>query len=198
MFLTKPNIIMKKTILLVLMLATSAVFGTIIDHFRGWNDLVDGSPNIVIARCTATPGFTPPGVTPKLTMVVGGGSISDIEVISVLKGDTKPGLSQLMSFYKPFQGEVFAIFATRILPIGTNSYYSANEDYKIIPLNSDFQTSDLNGKTLDEQIQLILASRLKDLNGEIARDNEEKERLKQGLKNENGASTNSATTTPQK
>ena len=175
---------MKKKILIMLLLAiTGLTFGVIIDTFRSWNDLMETSPDIIIARCTATPDFTPPGVTPKLVFNFGGGCISDIEVLSVLKGDTKPGLSQLMSFYKPHQGELFTIISSRILTIGTNSYYSANEDYKIIPLNPDFQTSILNGKTLDEQIQMILTSRLKDLNDETARDNAEIERLKQGLKN---------------
>lgn len=175
----------------ILLAVTGTVFGTLIDHFRGWNDLIDGSPNIVIARCTRTPGFIPPGVAPKMTIVEGGGWVSDIEVISVLKGSTKTGPSQLMSDYKPYQGEFLAIFASRMLTVGTNSCYSANEDYKIVPLNSDFRISDLNGKTLDEQIQLIFASRLKDLNDEIKRDNEEKTRLKQGMKNT--TSTNAPT-----
>jgi hypothetical protein len=153
------------------------------DHFLGWNDLIDGSPSIVIARCTMTPGFIPPGVTPTMTIVEGGGRVSDIEVISVLKGNTKTGPAQLMSFYKPCQGELFAIFAARILTVATNSYYSANEDYKIIPLNADFPVGELKGKTRNEQIQIILAARLKDLKEETARNNEETERLRQGLKN---------------
>jgi hypothetical protein len=49
----------------------------------------------------------------------------------------------------------------------------------VIPLNHDFIISDLSGKTLNEQIQLILDSRLKDLNDEIAQDNDEKNRLEE-------------------
>jgi hypothetical protein len=173
---------MKKHISIILLLAvTWTAFGLYINYFKSWSNLIDGSPDIVIARCTATPDFTPPGVKPKMVDIVGGGWLSDIEVISVLKGKTKPSLSHLISFYKPHQGELFVAFANYTMS-GTNSLYSANEGYQVIPLNSDFRISDLNGKTLDEQIQLILKSRLKDLDDEITRDNEEKQRLESGLK----------------
>jgi hypothetical protein len=174
----------KKISLTIVLLASAiATFGTIIDHFRGWSELINSSPDVVIARCTATPDFfAQSSDTPRFIENIGGGWTSDIDVISILKGNTKTGLSKLSSFYKPYQGELFVIFSTRILTVGTNSCYSANEDYKIIPLNSDFRINDLNGKTLDEQIQLILKSRLKDLDDEIARDNQEKVRLQEGLK----------------
>ena len=170
---------MKKSILITTLLAASTVFGTLVSPFKNWRDLIDNSPDIVIARCNATLGFTPPGIAPKMQLY----PQADIEVMSVLKGGTKPGLSHLSSFYKPYQGELFVVFATHMI-LGTNSWYNANEEYKIIPLNQNFRVSDLKGKTFDEQIQLILASRLKDLNAEIARNNEEKARLMQGLKNE--------------
>lgn len=157
---------------------TGVTFGTLIDRFKGWSYLIDNSPDIVIARCTATLGFTPPDVAPKMQLY----PQADIEVISILKGATKPGLSRLSSFYSPYQGELFVIFGS-YMTSGTNSWYNANEEYKIVPLNRHFRLSDLNGKTLDEQIQIILASRINDLKNEIAQDNEEKERLKQGLKN---------------
>jgi hypothetical protein len=99
----------------------------------------------------------------------------------VLKGNTKIGLAKMTSRHRPSQGEelLFANYLTS----GTNAWYVATEGYRVIPLNHDFNINELNGKTLDEQIQLIFKSRLKDLDNEIARDKEEKARLEQGIIN---------------
>ncbi len=183
------NNMKRNTLILILLAMVGSVFATLVSPFRSWSNLVDNSPDIIIARCNATPGFTLPGISPRMEIY----PQTDVEVVSVLKGNTKCGSSRLSSFYNPYQGELFVAFST-YMTLGTNSWYNANEEYKIIPLNSDFRISDLDGKTLDEQIQLILASRLKDLNDEIARDNEEIYRLNQGLKPGVGASTNTPTT----
>jgi hypothetical protein len=82
----------------------------------------------------------------------------------------------MASRYWPFQGEKFLLFAN----YENNQFfsgYNAVEEYRVISLNRYFQTNVLSGKTLNEQIQLILTNRLNDLNGELARGQEEKRRL---------------------
>jgi hypothetical protein len=175
---------MKKYFAILLLFTTGVVaYAVFFTKFTSWDDLVEQSPDIIIARCTGTVGtFKPEGATPQKTTVITDNIVpSDIEVVSVLKGNTKPGLSHIRSGYWPHQNELFLVFAN----YRSDQYYSgyaAIEDYRVIPLSRDFRTNELVGKTLNEQIQLILNGRLKDLNDELTRNNEEKLRLEQGFK----------------
>jgi len=176
------------SILYIFLFLACPAFAVLISEFTSWNDLIGRSPDIIIARCTMTPDFTSPGSSATTRWTLDDVVHSDIEVIDVLKGNTKPGLSHLGSFYKPHQGDMFAIlgqFSTYQL----NSWYNAVEDYRIIPLKEDFDTNKLTGKTLDEQMKIILTARLCDLNDELAKANTEKNRIESGLKED--GSTNS-------
>src|SRR5216117_3727606 len=116
-----------RSTMLVLLFAVSTATAVIILPFTSWDDLTKKSPDIIIARCTATPQ----------PMVVADGMIrSDIEVMSVLKGDTKPGSARMFSQYWPRQGERFLMFATYQ---GNHLYraYNATETYRIVPLGRD-------------------------------------------------------------
>ena len=78
-------------------------------------------------------------------MVIADGMIrSDIEVMSVLKGDTKQGTARIVSQYWPRQGERFLMFAT----YQSNQLYNATETYRIVPIGRDFPTHELTGETL--------------------------------------------------
>src|SRR5436190_15897874 len=158
---------MKLTTMLVLLGAVSTAMAVIVLPFTSWEDLTKKSPDIIIARCTTTPNPT----------VLGDGMVwSEIEVQSVLKGDTKPGSAQMVSQYWPRQGERFLMFAV----YQSNQLYrayNATEAYRVVPLASNFATSELAGKSLDEQIQLVLRRRLVDVNRELEKDAEEKSRL---------------------
>jgi hypothetical protein len=150
----------------------STAMAVAIAPFTSWNDLTQKSSDIVIARCTAT--------TPDTTPVEDGMIWSDIEVLSVLKGDTKPGVARMVSQYWPRQGEQFLMFSV----YQSNQLYqayNATETYRIVPLGRYFLTSELAGKPLDKQIQLVFQSRLDDLNREMKRASEEKKRLEEGL-----------------
>ena len=150
----------------------SSAMAVLIGPFTSWNDVTQKSPDIVIARCTATTSDTGP--------VVDGMITSDIEVLSVLKGDTKPGVAQMFSQYWPRQGERFLMFSE----YQSNQLYrayNATETYRIVPLGRYFLTSELAGKPLDKQIQLVFQSRLDDLSREMKRAGEEKKRLEEGL-----------------
>jgi hypothetical protein len=175
------------TIALIL-IATGSLCARILNPFINWDSLIEDSSNIIIARCTATPQFS--GVMFHAVE-------SDIEVISVLKGNSPPGASHMQSWYLPHQGERFLIFAR----FYDNSNYIASETYQIVPLNRDFNTNDLAGKTMNEQIQLIFRSRLKDIDEELARDNAEKQRIQSGLTmqtNNTGGSSNAPPTMQRK
>jgi hypothetical protein len=163
-----PNIIS-----FIFTITAVTAFAVFTNKFKTWSDLTEQSPDILIAQCVSTLGDTK---TKRPVAVIDGVIHSEIEVVCVLKGSTKPGPTRMASRYWPFQGEKFLLFAN----YENNQFfsgYNAVEEYRVISLNRYFQTNVLSGKTLNEQIQLILTNRLNDLNGELARGQEEKRRL---------------------
>lgn len=181
--LIRANDMKKYLSIIVVVLMASSVFAIFINKFTSWDDLIEQSPNIIIARCTSTLGTAK---SEKPIAIVDGVIYSDIEVISVLKGNAKPGQARLASQYWPYQGEEFLLFANYE---NDQIYkgYTAIESYRVVPMsryssaNDYLLTKVLPGKTLREQVQLILNHRLKDLDDEIARDNEEKNRLEMNM-----------------
>jgi hypothetical protein len=154
------------------LLATASTASAVILHpFVSWDDLTQKSPDIVVARCTSTPA-------PK---IISDGMIwSEIEVLTVLKGDTKPAPAKMCSQYRPHQGEQFLIFST-YQSDETYRAYNAAETYRIVPMDRHFQTADLTGRPLPIQIQIVLSRRLDDIRQEEERAAEEKKRLEQRL-----------------
>ena len=135
---------MKKTILIILLflLTGFATFGVFISEFRGRDDLIEISPDIIVAKCTSTYGMKP---SDKRLLISDGVIPSDVEVLSVLKGNTKPGPAQLQSQYWPYAGQQFAVFGWY-----SDGAYSAVESYRIVPLSRYFSLGTLSGKTLGE------------------------------------------------
>jgi hypothetical protein len=158
--------------ILGLLVAASSAFATAVIPFTSWEDISRKSPDIIIARCAVT---TPDGP-------IGNGMVwTDIEVLSVLKGDTKPGTARMVSQYVPRQGERFLMFST----YQSNEHYrayDATETYRVVPLGRYFLTNGLTGKTLDEQIQFVFRHRLEELSRELKDGAEEKKRLEEALK----------------
>src|SRR5262245_10479017 len=111
----------------------SAVF---LQPFLSWEILSEKSPDIVIARCTPTPA-------PKL--IKDGMIWSEIEVVSVLKGDTKPARARMVSQYWPYRDEQFLMFGT-YQSNELYSAYNAAEKYRIVLLPASFDVSQLAGK----------------------------------------------------
>jgi len=159
------------TIVVLLAAASSAVAVPILP-FTSWDNLSKKSPDIIIARCSATAPDGP----------IGDGMVwSDIEVLSILKGDTKPGMARMVSQHRPLQGERFLLFST----YQSNDLYrayNAAETYRVVPLGRDFVTNELAGKPLDAQIQLVLRHRLDELTRELQHGTDEKKRLEEGIK----------------
>ena len=161
----------------ILLTATVAALAIPVSRFTNWQDLIEKSPDVFIVKCITTLDIN----TTKPTLITDGMINSEIEVVSVLKGDAKTGLTHLASQYWPNPGERYLIFANYLNADHVAFGYNAIESYRVIPLNRYFRTNDLNGKTLNEKIQVIMTNRLRDLNDEVARDNEEKQRIEAGL-----------------
>ena len=118
--------------------------------------------------------------TPDPMLRIDGMISSDIQVVSVLKGNTKAGISKMISQYWPHQGERFLMFSQFQGNQSEPDYYAA-ETFRIVPLSPLFSTNSLAGKSIDRQIQIIFQSRLADLKREIKNDTEEKQRLEEWL-----------------
>jgi hypothetical protein len=168
---------MKKCLFVTVLLATAvAALATLVANFKSWDDLIDRSPEIILARCVATRDFI--SATNTLPVVSGAMIDSEIEVILILKGDSKPGFSRLASRYWPYRGQYFLVLPNYGKD-QNNIGYTAIEPYRVIPLEHFFDTNQLAGKTLKEQVQLIRRRRLEELD----RDNKDKLRLEVGLEN---------------
>ena len=161
-----------KTITIVGLFVAVGAMAVPILPFTSWDDISEKSPDIVIARCTVTAPDGP----------IGDGMVwSDIEVLSVLKGDTKPGVARMVSQHWPRQGERFLMFSTYQ---SNHLYraYNATETYRVVPLGRSFSTNELTGKPANEQIQMVLRHRLDELTRELQQGTEEKKRLEEALK----------------
>jgi len=155
-----------------LLAIAGSAFAVFILPFTSWDDLSKKSQDIIIARCTTT-------AEPK---VIADDMIwSDIDVMIVLKGETKPGKARMVSQYLPRQGDRFLMFST----YQSNELYrayNATETYRIVPLGRYFLTNSLTGKPLDEQIRLVLRHRLDELSRELKEGADEKRRLEEAFK----------------
>ena len=151
--------------------------------FSGWNEVKRNSPDIIIARCSRTPDpYRDRGAGPDSALVY-----SDIEIASIVKGATNwgavplkapsLGAARMCSEYYPSQGEYYLIFS-----IYHDGEYQASEDYRVIPLGRTFFTNNLAGQTVDEQIQTLFHLRLRILNGQMKKEQEEKQRLEEAFK----------------
>jgi hypothetical protein len=100
-----------------------------------------------------------------------------MQIVSILKGTTNSNAELLKSEYWPRQGEYYLIFAKF-----TDNAYQAYESYRVIPLGiSGYVVNGLKGKTLDEQVQTLLQLRLDALNRQMSQEQEEMQRLKDGV-----------------
>ena len=102
---------------------------------------------------------------------------SDMQIVSVLKGGLTNGPIVLRSRFWPRQSENYLVFGHF-----SDGIYHAYEDYRVVPLGVGFSTNELAGKSLDQQIKLMLEYRFNDLNSELERGQKEKQRLEEGLK----------------
>ena len=181
----------------MLLLMTTAALTIPITNFKDYDDLVANSPEIIIARCTSTLDFIT--ASNKMVIVIDGMIDSNIEIVSVLKGTPNPGSAHLGSEYWPYRGECLLVFANDRKD-EYNKGYTAIEGYRVIPLGHNFMTNQLAGKTVEEQVNLILKMRLDNLKDELGRDTQEKQRIEAKLKLEStnhGVSSNAPPVIPE-
>jgi hypothetical protein len=154
-----------------LLLLVCGALGLPQSRFSGWDSVKRHSPDIILARCVKTVD------DPRLSQRVRSVIFSDIEVLSSFRGRTNLGPAQLRSITWPRQGEYYLLFSHYM-----EGKYYAVEKYCAVPLGTYMPPDLLAGKTLDENIQILFQRRLDDLNRQMKEEQEEKQRLEEGLK----------------
>ena len=145
--------------------------------FKGWHELTQASPDIIIVHCTKTPDLETVESNGVVRETALGAINSDVEVIFSLKGFAEQKKARIVSECALRQGEYYMVFGLRY-----DGLYQATESYRIVPLGLNFSTNSLSGKTIDEQIQMLLQLRLNNLNRQMKAEQEEKQRLEEGIK----------------
>ena len=159
---------MKKHLVIISLFATAGVIlGRGVVAFKGWDDLIQRSPAIIIARRIATPhSLTNEPIDHPVVIwsMSDAGSSYPIEVLTILKGSTRPGRAEMVSHYSPVdrllprQDDVFLFFAGYVSTNQSKVIYDAYENYQVVCIGSDLYYSDLTnniaGKSLREQIRI--------------------------------------------
>ncbi len=102
---------------------------------------------------------------------------SDIEVVSVLKGDTKPGVSRLVStYFLPQQGHYYLIFGHYF-----RRHYQAMEDFRVVPIGLRFEPEMIAGQAFEQQINTLLRRGLNEANQQLEQGQKEKALLEQAF-----------------
>jgi hypothetical protein len=172
-------------------MATTA-FAITITPFTGWDDVINNSSDIFIAACTSANSLAKAESrsSPKIAAVVDGVARQQVEIVDVLKGNAKLGESHVLMPCTelpcewPREGDFFIVFAHGFSDNPTNTYL-AIEDYRTIPITTTdiaAWTNALAGKTLKEQVKMILEYRAARVNYNIQKDQAEKKRLEDELK----------------
>jgi hypothetical protein len=104
---------------------------------------------------------------------------SDVGIKSMitLKGTNNACPVRLLTDHEMCPGNNYLVFG-----YCDSSVYIAYEEHRIVPLGKYFATNLIAGKTLQEQIQILLQRRLDNLKLEMQENENEKMRLEAGLK----------------
>jgi hypothetical protein len=161
-----------KVIVLLLSLITICAIARIVVPFQGWDRLKDSSPYIVIVQCGK-----PTSPVSNESIIGGTKSDSEIRVVAFLKGTNSMNSAHLQTDRQLWQGQYYLVFGYY-----EDGIYKAYEEYRAIHLGSDFSTNLIVGKSLDEQLLVLFKHSLFNLNRQLKEEQEEKQRLEEGIK----------------
>jgi hypothetical protein len=161
-----------KLVIAILFLTAANVFSRMLNDFSGWSQLLADSSDIAIVHCEQS--------TLALHLsTVDGATKSDcaITVLLPLKGTNICNSTRLWTDHKLQQGEKYLVFGHC-----DSGIYQAFEEYRVVPLGTDFSTNLITGKLLDEQLQILFKRRLDTLNRQIKEEQDEKQRFEEGIR----------------
>ena len=147
----------KPTLLLVTLTLATRLLGTTLEPFTSYSDIIRSSRDIVIVRCTKEPE--------RPYIMTDSGRFSDVEVLSVLKGNTRLGASRMITPFIPKQGDRYLVIGTHVAEGQSElgPYYDARPEWRVIPIPRFLRLEGWEGKTMTEKIQTIIDLRLQEL-----------------------------------
>ena len=141
-------------------LATIAgpVGAVLIATFQSTHNLVERSPDIVIARCVSIPKGAP-------LAFPDGVFTAEIEVESILKGKGKPGKASLHTAFGMEAGQRYLVCGTprSVTTLGAFS------ELALVRVPDSLKLTALHGMPLEEQVRAIFAARRAEVSRELQR-----------------------------
>ena len=161
-----------RIITLLLSIAAISIIARIIPPFQSWKHLEKWSSSIIVV-VAGHPIPPPQGVeildAPK--------SDFSITVRSVLMGTNNVPNARLETDHELKTGQAYLVFS-HDFDSGT---YNAWEDYRVLPLGFKFSPDLIQGRPLDEQLQILFQLAVDNLNEEIAKTQAERDRIQAGI-----------------
>lgn len=164
-----------KTICIVLavsFVACSIAFAVPISLFSDTDTYVDRAKDIVIAKCVSIPE-QPQGY-------IDGLYPAKVEVLSTLKGDKKTGLLKIGTVYPMKPGETYLLSSLGGSALNTD--FLALPQLSVVPIPAGFDLAQLKDKTTKQQVQIVFARHLYEIERKLAPLLERQRLLQQSIK----------------
>ena len=163
-------LVMRKTIIITLLLLTTAVISVLavkITLFENLDLYMKRGQAIVIADFVST------------TKALHGDGlyVAEVNVTRVLKGQTKLGKLDVLTIYPMTPGTSYLLYSLADPP-----EFQAIPELSVVPLPSRFNLSELDKKSLKEQLLLVFEPRLFYVKQELQQREQEKQQLERAMK----------------
>lgn len=146
-----------------------------LNSFSSYDYLKDHSSDIVVARCITNPPtlFNSSPSDPQINTF-------SIAIVAVIKGTNFFGSASLITEQWLNQGDSYLIYGQSV-----NGVCQAYQDFRVIPLGRELYigqiTNAIAGKLPDQQLQILFKRAVNNLNWQMKKEQEEKQRLEEVL-----------------
>lgn len=147
--------------LAVWLVGCSNCHAIIIGPFQDTDAYVTGARNIVIAKCITAPDEK------EQRGAVNGFYTANVEVLTVIKGDEKLGRLLIATIY-PVKSETTSLLSTSGLGKAFDAHFVATAELSVVPIPATFDLKRLTGKTVKQQVQMIFAAHLFDIEQQLS------------------------------
>ncbi len=160
---------------LVLALGTPIAQAAMVTLFVDIPTYTERGKDIVIARCTSLAKISGHPLPDGL-------EVWEVEVVKVLKGEVGKGNLRVVSLYPLEPSKTYLLYSLGGSAHG--SEFLAIPELSVVELPPEFDLAELKGKTVNEQVDTMMASRRDQVRREIERLERERNLLEKAAKNQ--------------
>lgn len=146
------------------------VMAYVVVPFHGWDEVEAHSPDVVIIF-TEGPASYPPGVN-----MSGPKYYYNAAVEFALKGTNSSSSTTILTDHSLRRHRRYLVFS-QYYDGGLNAF----EGYRVIPLEESFDLHSIEGKSMDQQLQMLFKSGIREMNKKIQEDEADKKRMQEAL-----------------